>query len=126
MQLRALSAFLQACPLTAAGLLAFALAGCLTRPQPQAPPPPPIPASAHATPRAQPSQERPQPAPPTVTPSPASVPGRPKIALVSSWLWMDGQYASPLGQLDYVRLFGRLLDRREASAGGSEEGTLEL
>ena len=39
---------------------------------------------------------------------------------------MEGQYASPLGELDYVRLFGRLLERREASAGGVEASTLEL
>lgn len=39
---------------------------------------------------------------------------------------MDGQYDSPLGELDYVRLFGRLLDRREASAGGVQAQTLEL
>jgi hypothetical protein len=39
---------------------------------------------------------------------------------------MDGQYVSPLRELDYVRLFGRLLDRRAASAAGSEARTLEL
>jgi hypothetical protein len=54
------------------------------------------------------------------------VPGRLKIALVSSWLWIDGQYASPLAKLDYVGLFARLLDRREASAAGVEAKTLEL
>jgi hypothetical protein len=127
MQLRTPSVLLQACPLTAAWLLAFAVAGCLTRPQPEAPPPHPVPAPAPATPRAQPPQpERPQPRPPTLAPSPASVPGRLKLALVSSWLWIDGQYASPLGKLDYVGLFGRLLDRREASADGVEARTLEL
>src|SRR5688572_11029622 len=116
MQLRTPSAFLQAWPLTAAWLLAFAAFGCLTRPQPQAPPPAPAPAPALATPRAQPPQPQgpqpqgPQPRPPTIAPSSASVPGRLKIALVSSWLWMDGHYASPLGELDYVRLFDRLLD----------------
>jgi hypothetical protein len=39
---------------------------------------------------------------------------------------MDAQYVSPLGELDYVRLFGLLLERREASAGGVETRTLEL
>jgi hypothetical protein len=39
---------------------------------------------------------------------------------------MDGQYASPLEKLDYVRLFGRLLERREASPAGVEARTLEL
>lgn len=39
---------------------------------------------------------------------------------------MDGHYVSPLGEIDYVRLFGRLLDRREESAGGIEAETLEL
>jgi hypothetical protein len=39
---------------------------------------------------------------------------------------MDGQYASPLAKLDYVRLFGRLLDHRAASAGSVEARTLEL
>ena len=127
MHLRIPSAFLRACPLTAAWLLAFAVAGCLTRPQPQAPPPPPVPAPASATARAQPPQPtRPEPPPPTIAPSAASVPGRLKIALVSSGLWMDGQYAAPLAKLDYVSLFGSLLDRREASAGGVEAGTLEL
>jgi hypothetical protein len=127
MQLRTPAAFLQVCSLTAAWLLAFAVAGCLTRTQPQAPLPPPVAAPAAATPRAQPPQpQRPQPRTPTIAPSPASVPGRLKIALVSSWLWMDGQYTSPLAELDYVSLFGRLLDRREASAGGVEAQTLEL
>jgi hypothetical protein len=131
MQLRTPSAFLQVCRLTAAWLLAFAVAGCLPRPQ-QTQPPPLVPAPAPANPRAQPPQpqrpqpQRPPPRPPTVAPSPASVPGRLKIALVSSWLWIDGQYASPLGELDYVGLFGRLLDRREASADGVEARTLEL
>jgi hypothetical protein len=54
------------------------------------------------------------------------VPGRLKIALVSSWLWLDGQYVSPVGQLDYVRLFARLLDRRDNSADGVDSSTLEL
>ncbi len=132
MQLRTPSAFLEACPLAAAWLLAFAVAGCLTQPQPQAPPPPPVPAPALVTPRAQPGAQpgaqpqRPQSRPPTSAPSPASVPGRLKIALVSSWLWMEGQYISPLAQLDYVHLFGRLLERREAPAGGVESKALEL
>ncbi len=127
MQLRTRSAFFQACPLTAAWLLAFAVAGCLTRPEPQAPPPPPVLAPAPATPRAQPLEgQRSQPRPPTIAPSPASVAGRLKIALVSSWLWIDGQYASPLGKLGYVGLFGHLLARRAASAGGVEARTLEL
>lgn len=128
MQLRTSSAFVQARPLTAALSLAFAVAGCLA--QPQAPLSPPIPARATATPRAQQPEPRaqqpePQPPPPTIAPSPASMPGRLKIALVSSWLWVDGQYASPLRKLDYVGLFDRLLDRREASAE-RVEATLEL
>jgi hypothetical protein len=127
MQLRTPSAFLQAWPLTAGWLLALAALGCLARPEPQAPPPAPVAAATFAAPRAQPPQpQRPPPLPPAIAPSPASVPGRPKIALVSSWLWMDGQYVSPQRELDYVRLFGRLLDRRAASAAGSEARTLEL
>jgi hypothetical protein len=127
MQRRTPSDSLQACPLTAAWLLAFAVAGCLSRPPPQALPPPPVPAPAPASSRAQSSQQDwPQPQPRTIVPSPASVPGRLKIALVSAWLWIDGQHASPLRKLDYVGLFGRLRERREASAPGVEAATLEL
>ncbi len=127
MQLRTPSAFLQAWPLTAAWLLAFAAFGCLARPEPQAPLPPPAPAPALAAPRAQPPQPQgAEPRPPAIAPSPASAPGRPKIALVSSWLWMDGQYVFPLSEIDYVRLFARLLDRRAAPTVGSEAKTLEL
>lgn len=127
MQLRTPAAFIQAGPLAAAWLLTFVALGCLEQPQPQAPSPPPVPAPALAAPRAQPPEpQRPQPRPPAIAPSPASVPGRLKIALISSWLWMDGQYASPVGELDYVSLFGRLLDRREASAGSVDAGTVEL
>jgi hypothetical protein len=49
-----------------------------------------------------------------------------KLALVSSWLWADGDYVSPLDELDYVALLTRLRAHREAAGDGSEAKTFEL
>jgi hypothetical protein len=119
---------LQAYSLTAVWLLVGAMSGCFKASEPPAQPPP---APAERAPAASPAQRLPQPRPqapqpPTVAPSPASVPGRLKIALYSSWLWIDGQYLSPLAKLDYLGLFSRLRDRRAASAGSIEARTFEL
>jgi len=130
MRIRTPLASLQACSLTAAWLLAFGAPGCLTAPVPPAAPPPPPSAPAPAAPLAQRlAQHPPLPQsarPPGVAPSPASVPGRLKIALVSSGLWIDGQYLSPLAQPDYLGLFRRLRDRRAVSVDRVKARTLEL
>jgi hypothetical protein len=108
----------------AAGLLALGGSGCLTPPRAQQPPAPPQqPAPVAPAPAAAPAP--PPPKPPSVAPAPASVPGRLKIALVSSWLWVDGQYVSPLAQIDYFALFARLRDRRGA-ADSVSTNTVEL
>jgi hypothetical protein len=117
-------AFPRVCGPILAGLLGLGASGCLTSPQPPVSPAPP-PQPAPATPaNAAPTPPSP-PQPPSVAPSPASVPGRLKIALVSSWLWVDGQYVSPLAQVDYLALFARLRDRRGA-ADSVEANTFEL
>lgn len=110
-------------PATAAGLLALGLSGCLTPPPAAAPAPaPPVAAasSAAAAPAA------PAPQPPPFAPAPASLPGRMKIALVSSWLWVDGEYVSPLDRIDYLALHSRLRGGHEAPGAGVEAKTLEL
>jgi hypothetical protein len=48
------------------------------------------------------------------------------MALVSSWLWMDGAYVGRLERLDYVRLLARVRARRAAAGDGAEAKTLEL
>src|SRR5690349_11834125 len=89
--------------------LALAASGCLTPPPPpEAPAPPPQPAAPASAPPAAPAPAPPAPQPPSVAPKPASVPGRMKLALISSWLWADGEYISPLEKLDYVALLERL------------------
>jgi hypothetical protein len=114
--------FLRACPAFAAGLLALGASGCST---PPSPPLAPSPQPAAAEPAA-PAPQPPPPRPPAVVPSPASVPGRVKLALVSSWLWMDGKYVGRLERLDYVRLLARVRDRRAAAGDTAEAKTLEL
>jgi hypothetical protein len=48
------------------------------------------------------------------------------MALVSSWLWMDGAYVGRLDRLDYVRLLARVRERRRAAGDDAEAKTLEL
>lgn len=96
--------FLRACPIFAAGLLALGASGC----------PPPLFAAA------------PPPQPPAIEPSRASVPGLLKIQLITSRLWMDGEYVGRLERLDYTRLLARVRDRRAAGGGAGEAKTFEL
>lgn len=107
-------------PAFAAGLLAFGPSGCVT------PSPPLAPSSQRGAATAHGPTMSPRPQPPAVVPSPASVPGRLKMALVASWLWMDGEYVGRLDRLDYVRLLARVRERRAAAGGGGEAKTLEL
>jgi hypothetical protein len=108
-----------------AGLLALGASACLQPPQAPEPPAPPPPAQAAPPPPAAPAPP-PPPQPPSAAPAPASVPGRLKLALVSSWLWADGEYVSPLEKLDYVALLARLRAHQAAAGDGVEAKTLEL
>jgi hypothetical protein len=102
----------------AAGLLALAGSGCLTKPPERPAPPPPSSQPAAAAPA--------PPQPPSVVPASASVPGRLKIALVSAWLWVDGEYVSPVAQIDYLKLLAHVRDHRVAAGDSVEAKTLEL
>jgi hypothetical protein len=44
------------------------------------------------------------------------VPGRLKLALVSSWLWLDGEYVAPLRDVDHAALYAKL--RNHCAAAG--------
>jgi hypothetical protein len=118
--------FPKGCSPFAAGLLGLGASACLTPPPPEAPAPPPQPAAAAPAAPAPAPAPPPPPKPPSVAPSPASVPGRLKLALVSSWLWADGEYVSPLAQIDYVALLARLGAHHAAAGGNGEAKTLEL
>lgn len=118
--MRISTVFLRTGPAFTAGLLALGASGCVTPSPALAPSPQP---AAAAAPAPAPSL---QPQPPAVVPSPASVPGRLKLALVSSWLWMDGAYVGRLDRLDYVRLLARVRERRRAAGDAVEARTLEL
>lgn len=107
-------------------LLALGASACHTTPPPEAPAPAPQPAAAAAPAAPAPAPAPPPPEPPSVAPAPASVPGRLKLALVSSWLWADGEYVSPLEKLDYVALLARLRAHRAAAGDGAEAKTFEL
>jgi hypothetical protein len=119
------AAFPRVCAAFAAGVLALGAPGCLTPPKPPerpAPAPQPDPATpATAAPTA-----LSPPQPPSVAPSPALVPGRLKIALVSAWLWVDGEYVSPVAQIDYLRLLAHVRDHRVAAGDSVDAKTLEL
>src|SRR5262245_24522384 len=54
--------------------------------------------------------------PVTDVPAPVSVEGRLGLALVSSWLWIDGAQVAPLDRLDFVVLLERLRTRRASTA----------
>jgi hypothetical protein len=110
----------------AAGLAALGASACLTPPPAAAPSPPPPPAAPAPSAAPAPPPQPPPPQPPSAAPAAASVPGRMKLALVSSWLWADGEYLSPLDKLDYVALLTRLRAHREAAGDGSEAKTFEL
>lgn len=49
-----------------------------------------------------------------------------KIALVSSWLWVNGEYIAPLASLDYVGLLARLREQRAAARDRVAAKALEL
>jgi hypothetical protein len=115
-----------ACRSFAMGLLALGASACVTTPPAEAPAPAPQPATAAPAAPAPAPAPPPPPEPPSVAPAPASVPGRLKLALVSSWLWADGEYVSPLEKLDYVALLARLRAHRAAGGDSAEAKTFEL